>query len=208
MICVSISKATNRELLSYSKKFNFMEIRFDLLEKREIDKEIYKNSNIIATCRNGIYSQKEQLEIMKNAVLNGAKYVDFDFELFLSAKSYILSFLKESTNCKLIISYHNFKETFEFNNLKEIFFNIKQEHPDIIKIATFINSKKDLLSLFKLYEFKFPLIALGMGELGKISRLASLFLGAPFSYASINQNKTAPGQLDYKTLTHFLKQLQ
>ena len=107
-----------------------MEIRFDLLEKREIDKEIYKNSNIIATCRNGIYSQKEQLEIMKNAVLNGAKYVDFDFELFLSAKSYILSFLKESTNCKLIISYHNFKETFELfffdinNFLLNYFFSI------------------------------------------------------------------------------------
>ena len=56
---------------------------------------------------------------------------------------------------------------------------------------------------------KYQLIAFSMGELGKISRLASLFLGAPFIYTSYEKGKeTADGQMDIVSLKKIIELLE
>jgi 3-dehydroquinate dehydratase-1 len=48
-----------------------------------------------------------------------------------------------------------------------------------------------------------------MGNLGKITRIASLLLGADFTYASIDDSKkTAPGQIDLKKLKEILEMIK
>jgi 3-dehydroquinate dehydratase len=48
-----------------------------------------------------------------------------------------------------------------------------------------------------------------MGDLGKITRIASLLLGAAFTYASIDdRKKTAPGQIDSKKLKEILEMIK
>ncbi|PIV21190.1 MAG: hypothetical protein COZ69_04025 [Deltaproteobacteria bacterium CG_4_8_14_3_um_filter_45_9] len=48
-----------------------------------------------------------------------------------------------------------------------------------------------------------------MGEKGKISRIFSPFLGAVWTYASLNQNRTsAPGQLTVQEIKDIWKKLR
>ena len=47
----------------------------------------------------------------------------------------------------------------------------------------------------------FPLSAFAMGEPGRITRLASLYLGGAMTYASLDEHQaTAPGQLSVRHL--------
>jgi 3-dehydroquinate dehydratase type I len=55
---------------------------------------------------------------------------------------------------------------------------------------------------------KFPLIAFCMGEMGKISRLATLALGGYMTYASPGRGReTAPGQISAFTLRQIMDQM-
>ena len=52
------------------------------------------------------------------------------------------------------------------------------------------------------------LLALGMGENGRITRVASLLMGAPFSYVSSGTAKeTAPGQITREQMKNVLEGL-
>lgn len=60
--------------------------------------------------------------------------------------------------------------------------------------------------MLSLYESRKNVIALGMGPLGVITRIAAPFLGAPLTYASLAPGKeTAEGQPDLKTLEAVMK---
>ena len=76
---------------------------------------------------------------------------------------------------------------------------IKNMQPDIAKIATMVNSERDvrnILNLIRNYHDQVPLIAIGMGELGIETRINGSELGAYLTYACVNNGKTAsPGQI-------------
>ena len=82
---------------------------------------------------------------------------------------------------------------------------------DIIKIATSAMNYSDNAKLLSLYNIKessqlVPVIAIGMGEIGKITRIAALFSGAPFTYASFEAGKeTAEGQIEKSDLQKIYK---
>jgi 3-dehydroquinate dehydratase len=64
------------------------------------------------------------------------------------------------------------------------------------------------LTLFNLYEGEENLIAFGMGDDAKFTRVTALFLGSPFTYVYfLSQNKTAEGQLSYKEFDLMVKNL-
>jgi 3-dehydroquinate dehydratase len=50
-------------------------------------------------------------------------------------------------------------------------------------------------------------VAFAMGEIGKSTRIQSVKLGAPFTYASINGKETAPGQISYADMEMLLLKL-
>ena len=73
--------------------------------------------------------------------------------------------------------------------------------PQIIKIATMVFSDTDTDRLRKLYDRPEPIIAIGMGEKGKITRIRACEWGAPFTYAAPYPDElTAPGQLCYQEM--------
>jgi 3-dehydroquinate dehydratase type I len=76
------------------------------------------------------------------------------------------------------------------------------------KIVTTAQTANDVLRVLALQQEAraagFPLTAFCMGEAGRISRLATLYLGGYMSYACLNEAQaTAPGQLS----VHRLRQL-
>ena len=79
---------------------------------------------------------------------------------------------------------------------------------DIAKIACKVNSHADSVRLLSLYDRSGTgeIISIGMGNKGKITRIASVCLGAPFTYASYSEGmETAVGQLNYKEVKQILE---
>jgi 3-dehydroquinate dehydratase-1 len=77
---------------------------------------------------------------------------------------------------------------------------------EIAKIATQVNAPYDIRNLLSLYDLPGKKVILGMGPLGRITRLMGPYLGAEFTFASAGEGGgTAPGQLTVKQLNDIYK---
>jgi 3-dehydroquinate dehydratase-1 len=104
----------------------------------------------------------------------------------------------KSHNKKMIISYHNFKKTPANTDLQDFINKAQAYNADVIKIAVQINNQDDILRLLTILanNKQQPLIAFGMGKLGKITRLITPYFGSLLTYCSIKE-AVAPGQFNY-----------
>ena len=82
-----------------------------------------------------------------------------------------------------------------------------------MKIVTMAQSGEDNLRVLELIplagkEFGIELIAFCMGPAGKWSRLVSIFLGSPWTYAQFEgQSATAPGQLSVSEMRAMIRSI-
>ena len=68
------------------------------------------------------------------------------------------------------------------------------------------NNNADILSL---YNIPGRVVAFGMGNLGKITRIVAPFLGAEFTYAAMDEGaQTAPGQIKYSIMKSAIQQIE
>ena len=211
MICVSIGNITFNKAENIINNENFVELRLDTmaLTNDEIKALFSQDCKLIATYRktNNI-TDDERLIALKTAIDSGAYYIDVDIN---NSNDFIneIIFHAKNKNRKIIISYHNFKETPSDNYLNNIVKKCFSYNPDIVKIACMVNNIIDNTSLFALYNSYKNIISIGMGEKGKVTRIAGQSLGAPFTYASLNKNeKTAPGQIDKKTMINIFNKME
>jgi 3-dehydroquinate dehydratase type I len=210
MLCVSIANSSEISVIETIKKYPMAEVRLDALNtlNSRIIREIFSShDNLIATLRPCKIEEKDRINLLIEAVNFGAKYVDIEIETDISLINKIQNAVNKN-NCKLIISYHNYKKTPTKEKLTSIVDECKKLNADIVKIATFINKKEDNATILSLYGIYKNIIAIGMGNSGKITRVASVLCGAPFTFAAENNKLTAPGQLNietFKTIYSYLK---
>lgn len=85
-----------------------------------------------------------------------------------------------------VVSYHNFRTTPSLAELEKIVNRARMAGADIPKVATFLRSPADLAVLMKLQDKmggqRGPLAVMGMGPLGKVSRLALAAAGSRLNY--------------------------
>ncbi len=112
----------------------------------------------------------------------------------------------------VLMSYHKFSGPLSFEELTTIYRHMKSEGADVLKIAVMPKAPKDtatlLLAAATLRE-EFPdtpVIAIGMGSLGQLSRIAGNDLGGPLTFAA-GQKASAPGQLSAKDAKGVLEML-
>src|SRR3990167_3701525 len=110
-------------------------------------------------------------------------------------------------NKKVLVSYHNFKNTPEQKQLEAIIKNSKKAGSDIVKIATFARNKKDIIRLASLTVSHENIITIAMGRLGVVSRLLLPMLGSLVTYSSVTKS-SAPGQMPLKTAAKLLKEIR
>ncbi|MCF8371222.1 MAG: type I 3-dehydroquinate dehydratase [Bacteroidales bacterium] len=196
-ICVSLGNISFQECLVAVKKYPLCEVRLDLSDfsLAEID-VIFKSGNkLVATSRPGKHSHEKRKEMLLAAVRLGASYVDIEFQSPYQFQQDIIVEAQKK-HCQTIISYHNFEYTPAKNYLEQIAQSCFDRGADIAKVVCLVKEENDLSKLYKLYGCFNKLIAFGMGDMGKESRIKSLELGAEFSYAALAPNKeTAPGQM-------------
>ena len=135
------------------------------------------------------------MELYKTAVENNVRYVDV--ELSEKRNRDLVSYRDEiGSKTKVIVSYHNFKETPPYRELVDIV-NAELQIGDLGKFATMVNSKKDVLNILRAtLEFEGRVIGIGMGEKGKLTRILATYFGSVLTFASMGGKHSAPGQMD------------
>ncbi|MDR0420207.1 MAG: type I 3-dehydroquinate dehydratase, partial [Prevotellaceae bacterium] len=131
MICVSIIEQNIEKCIEILKKCEMAELRLDKIQPNsvELQKLLAFNIPIIATCREGVYSDDERMELLTAAVKNGASHIDIELESNENYRKTLIS-TAHFYNCKIIISYHNFHETPDVDTLKNIVVHAKTFNPD------------------------------------------------------------------------------
>jgi 3-dehydroquinate dehydratase-1 len=140
---------------------------------------------------------KEQKEILKTAFSTGFDYVD------VSLGNSVLKALSDKERKKLLVSYHDYKATPSYEKLLIILKKMRKESPAVIKIATMVNSPKDvftLADLLKEKKDKEKFIIIGMGEMGKLTRIMFPVMGSYLTYAAMEGKKIAPGLMSLKEI--------
>ncbi len=184
-----------------------VELRADSIRSFRVDDvEILKNnspSHSIFTYRHikegGLFKGdvKEQKNILKEAFVFEFDYID------VSLGNSILNELTQKERKKLLVSYHEYKVTPTIERLMGVMNKMRKESPAVIKIATMVNSPKDVFVLADLLKEKKKnekLIVIGMGEMGKLTRIMFPTMGSYLTYASMEGEKIAPGLMNQKEM--------
>lgn len=203
MICVAVSRKSQLAV-AVGSGCSMLELRLDLIGKEpaELFRHIPGDLQVVATYRPGVVEEERRLEALKECMELGASYVDVEMESrggFLEqVKTHALQ-----KGCGLIISYHNFDLTPPAGRLTEILEKCYSLGADIAKIATMVHTGQDAVRLLSLYGQPGRKVVLGMGEGGRITRVAAPYLGSEFTFASVEgSGGTAPGQMTVAELKH------
>lgn len=203
MICVSIADLSVSEAIKIIESNELSEVRLDRIKftAGDIEKIFSTNNKTIATYRPvDTVNDNDRKKTLIDAINAGATYVDIEVENNDEFKNEIIEAARLK-NCKIIISYHDYSKTPVMRELEQIMKWCYESNGDIVKIACHVDSVEGCSRLLSLYSYGKPVISIGMGHEGKITRIAATLLGAPFTYASIDESKkTAPGQFDSEKL--------
>jgi 3-dehydroquinate dehydratase-1 len=207
MICVSIIDSDFKKCLKTVQKAELSEIRLDAmnLTDEQIVELFSQEAKTIATCRPGKFTDEERKQKLSLAISSGATYVDVEIESADAFKQELLVLASEH-ECKFIISYHNYQITPTSDKLEAIIEQSLSDGADVVKIACMVNAPKDNARLMGLYRPGVKIVSIGMGETGKISRIAAPYLGAEFTFASTSKKTvTAPGQFTVEEMEEIFK---
>ncbi len=202
----SISEIRDK-ILQAKKHTKNIEIRIDSLVNLEMDSinkiaNIAEGMNVILTCRKlehgGNYTGKNYNEIMKKAS-HLFDFIDIDHLDWEIAK-----ILREN-KAKIILSYHNFHETPAPEMLRKIIENMRN-YADFCKIATRVNSEAENAILASMLSLEGNIIAIGMGNLGRILRVSNILFDSKITFATLSRAEiTAPGQLSFEEMVNFYR---
>lgn len=203
---------------AYYRGIDIIEFRVDLLNNRNIDYIIQhlrkikeKGLKTILTIRakwegGGCeIDDKERLNIFEKSI-NLVDFIDIELSSIDIREDVINLGRKYGT--QIIISYHDFEKTPSDEVIQKIIDDTFSLGGDISKLAFKVNNENDvgrILSIsYKNKSLGRKLIAIGMGELGKITRVAGYFFGSMITYTYIGKS-VAPGQIEINKLLEELK---
>lgn len=205
MICVSVGNVDVRECMERLEGIELAEVRLDTMDVDPVSvRAIFSMPlRLVATCRPGRYGDAERLTLLSKAMEAGTAYVDVETDAAPGFREEIAR-LASRHNVQMIVSYHNYAETPAEGLLRKMVRGAFSSGAHLAKIACMVNRPIDNLRLLDLLRAKAHtgrLIVVGMGEAGRITRVASVFLGSPFTYACHDDDGPyAPGQMGVRHL--------
>lgn len=209
MICISIGNTDFHTALEKAKTEELIELRLDLLNLSDgqVKELCSQKARTIVTCRPGTLSDDERLGKIKQAILAGAELVDTEWDANDGFIDELVPFAR-GNDCRVIISFHDKEKTPVKRELEHIVKECSMSGADIVKVVCKINSREDNARILSLYSLGKNIIALGLGSLGKITRIAAPLVGAEFTYASLGKGlETADGQMSKSSMERTYKTL-
>ncbi len=203
MICTSIQNKTYDEILALLDDpwIEMAEIRLDrcALSDEEIE-DLFANTDtpLIATCRIVEVGAKEAERRLGVAIRAGARFADLEVEADAGFSKRFRSMCEEC-GTEIIRSFHDYSGTPDLEYLQQVRDRCYRYGADIAKVVVMAHNAEDATRIIELYDGH-PLVAFAMGPEGRETRIECLKAGAPFSYACLPEEATAPGQIDYITM--------
>lgn len=152
-------------------------------------------------------NEKDRNKILLEAINKGASCVDIELSSDSESLNEVVSLSKKKRK-SVLISFHDFEKTPKLKELIEIKEDMIEAGCDIAKIIGYAKTPEDSLRSLNLLikttkRKRIPILSFTMGEIGGYTRLASMLLGSPFTYASVGE-KTAPGQFQLEAMKKHL----
>lgn len=209
LTCASLSGNQNSTLYAQAEAaasfVDLYEVRLDTMQKPDVAvccKQL--NKPLLFTNRaqweggNFDGTEKERILPLEQALQAGCAYIDIELKTEHHLRSSLIS-QAQKTTAKIIVSSHDFAGTPTAQELHQILEQMFATGADAGKIVTTATKKTEILRVLGLLEYaekmKFPLSAFCMGNIGRISRLASIYLGAFMTYVAPGDfQETASGQ--------------
>ncbi len=197
-VCVSLTPTTVEEVFSAPPPgADCLEVRLDYLRNPEESTSARWSRlpiPVIATCRGrdrgGRFegSIEDEIRILERAVSNGARFVDIDFR-----------FARPFGKAEVIGSHHDFGKTPE--NLETLMDEVSRSPGAVAKLATMVRSWNDNRRLLELLNRNWgkPVIVIGMGPMGQITRIVGPSRGSALTYTASGPG-SAPGQVSLEEL--------
>lgn len=192
---------------------DIIELRIDLLESLPCLQTIVNSPKpFIVTVRHPKEGGNKSLTVEKrlkllNASVPLASLVDLELQ-FWKELSPILQVARKLC-VRIIASFHHFSETPPITELLEKANQAKQCGADVFKVATYLNSPSDLACLLQLLDRTaslLPVAAMGIGPLGRASRLVLARCGSILNYGWLIRPMVS-GQWEASKLAKRLKEI-
>jgi len=207
-ICASVGADSLRELakkasLALSLGSDLVELRIDRLTgdapPREVESALSRFARkAVFTVRSrregGSYAGGEagRLRLISRLAEMRPAYLDVELDTAEADKKWADSLPED---VKKIVSWHDFEGTPALKALRAVR-ERSLGHGSVAKVITTAMGVEDNLTTLALCEDEpGKVVSFCMGELGTISRVVSMRLGAPLVYASLPDEPVAPGQL-------------
>ena len=226
-ICVSLMGKDKEEIKKQLQQmqnvsFDVLEWRMDYLDSLndvvEIAKmiQMYRNDTVLLYTFRTLQEGGEKA-ISKAAYINVyKKLIDYkvcdmiDVEMFMDEEvCHTLCTYAHAFNIYVVGSYHDFNKTPSKKELVERFAYMQEKEADVCKIACMPNNKVDVKTIMQATKQRYieattPLIAISMGELGKVTRIKGKSFGSALTFGCIHK-ASAPGQIELEELKQLLK---
>jgi len=218
-LCTSLGVSTQyvqEYLPTLEAATDMVEIRVDLLSNGA-DREAV--SSVFATARRlGIETIATVRELAGHAGFSlarrdmlvacieaGATYADLEVEAPKEYFDFVAECCK-GRRAKLIVSHHNYAQDESASlDLDKVLEECLAKGADVAKVAVAVVSARGAARVLALYDSDATVVALGMGERGRITRIAAASLGAPFMFVAASETSaTAPGQLSRAAMRQVL----
>ena len=205
MICVSIGRGRHRHMIAEHKHLaangiKLVELRLDFIQGEVQVKRLLKDRPCpaIVTCRRKSdggrwdHSEEARLTLLRTAIAEGADYVDLEDDVAAGIPRY--------GSTKRIVSHHDMQKTPA--DLTLLHKRLAAMSADVVKIATMANHPTDNLRMLQMvHASRIPTVGLCMGDIGFPTRILSCRAGAPFMYATFNDERVlAPGQIGWQAM--------
>lgn len=227
LVCATIFSKDRSSFLRAAKKAfllgcDLVELRVDHLSakgKTEIS-EIISNCPLptLATVRSkndgGMFASKDErgrLQLLEAVIESSPAFVDIELSIRSAIRSRLLEKAREQ-HVGVVLSHHDMRCTPSLPELSRLAKSEFRNNPDIAKLVFQPKNNNDvsrILQVASLLSSTKRLYAIfGMGELGRVTRLASLLLGARLVYCSIGRTSGKLGQIEAKRVTSFIRNIE
>ncbi len=196
---------------------DLIELRVDSLQNREgWNKLLRKDLPFIFTNRSknegGAFkgSEEKRVEIILDAVGRGVSCVDIELSTPERLRDRVVSEAKRA-GVTVLMSHHDFSATPSVEVLIDLASKMAETGCDLVKVVTLAQNLADSMRVLDFLidaqgEVDVPVIALAMGEAGRVTRITAPLLGSPITYANVGK-ATAPGQLEVAETKKLLRKL-
>jgi 3-dehydroquinate dehydratase/shikimate dehydrogenase len=205
MICVSIGRGRHRHMIAEHKHLvengvHLVELRLDYIQGEVQVRRLLRDRPcpVIVTCRRKNdggrweHSEEARQTLLRTAIVEGADYIDLEDDIAATVPRYGVT--------KRIVSHHDFQKTPA--DLTLLHKRLASMDADVVKIAGMANHPTDNLRMLQMvHASKVPTVGICMGDIGVPTRILGGRLGAPFTYATFNDDRVlAPGQIGWRQM--------